>query len=74
MVFLDYLFVLIIFPAHQDAYVLGILHRDISVGNIVIYEGKGWLIDWDMSKPVSNGDVENPRRATQTVSSGLHLQ
>ncbi|KAG2124293.1 hypothetical protein BD769DRAFT_1307493, partial [Suillus cothurnatus] len=27
-----------------------ILHRDLSVGNIVIYRGKGFLIDWDLAK------------------------
>jgi RIO-like serine/threonine protein kinase len=53
--------------AHMDAYNAGILHRDFSVGNIVIDpNGEGWLIDWDLSKPVSL-QSEAPRRATRTV-------
>jgi RIO-like serine/threonine protein kinase len=54
---------------HKDAYAAGILHRDISAGNIVIDSaGKGWLIDWDMSKARSElEDTEVPRRATRTV-------
>jgi RIO-like serine/threonine protein kinase len=60
---------LIASPAHKDAYTkAGILHRDISVGNIII-KGQGWLIDWDMSKPVFSEDLETPRRATRTVRS-----
>ena len=53
---LDHFIILIciISPAHLDAYNIGILHRDISAGNIIIENGQGWLIDWDMSKPVSS--------------------
>ena len=37
--------------AHRESYYNGhVLHRDISAGNIVIYNGGGLLIDWDMSK------------------------
>ncbi|KAJ7572481.1 hypothetical protein C8J56DRAFT_762647, partial [Mycena floridula] len=37
------------FVAHRDAYVKGnILHGDISEGNILIYRGRGLLIDWEM--------------------------
>jgi thiamine kinase-like enzyme len=37
--------------AHEDAYnKAGVLHRDISVGNIMITKGHGILIDWDLSK------------------------
>ena len=69
---LDHFIILIciISPAHLDAYNIGILHRDISVGNIIIENGQGWLIDWDMSKPVSF-TIETPRRATRTVSSSI---
>ena len=39
--------------AHDDAFnKAGVLHRDISVGNIMITEGNGMLIDWDLSKRV----------------------
>lgn len=53
--------------AHQEAYRAGVLHRDFSPGNIVIdSDGKGVLIDWDLSKPLSD-ELETPRRATRTV-------
>jgi RIO-like serine/threonine protein kinase len=36
-----------------DAYNTGILHRDFSPGNVIILsDGSGRLIDWDLSKPV----------------------
>ena len=42
---------LTIFAAHREAHDNGhILHRDISAGNILIYNNGGLLIDWDMSK------------------------
>ena len=37
--------------AHRESYYNGkVLHHDISAGNIIIYNGGGLLIDWDMSK------------------------
>jgi hypothetical protein len=55
----------------MDAYRAGILHRDFSVGNIIIDpDGKGWLIDWDLSKPVELRS-ETPRRATRTVRANV---
>jgi len=61
--------------ALMDAYGAGVLHRDFSAGNIIIADGKGWLIDWDLSKPVSLLS-ETPRRASRTgtwqfMSAGL---
>jgi hypothetical protein len=50
--------------AHQRAFELGILHRDISAGNIVIVFGRGILIDWDLAKEVSQ---LGPRQTTRTV-------
>lgn len=51
----------------MDAYKAGFLHRDFSPGNIIItVGGEGLLIDWDLSKPLSE-EVETPRRATRTV-------
>jgi serine/threonine protein kinase len=41
--------------AHDKA---GILHRDISPGNILIYGDSGLLIDWDLAIPLSG--VGNP--------------
>lgn len=53
--------------AHKHAHNAGILHRDLSPGNIIIdHEGKGLLIDWDLSKPLSK-EVESPRRVMRTV-------
>ncbi|KAI0645292.1 hypothetical protein C8Q79DRAFT_763078 [Trametes meyenii] len=52
--------------AHWDAYELDIIHRDISVGNILLYPSKpvpvegqpqvfhGMLTDWELSKDVKN--------------------
>jgi len=55
------------FLAHMDAYNAGVLHRDISPGNIIIGpDHVGRLIDWDSSKPLSL-QPETPRRATQVV-------
>ncbi|KAG1798280.1 uncharacterized protein HD556DRAFT_1218120, partial [Suillus plorans] len=37
--------------AHKDTFERAqVLHHDLSVGNIVIYKGKGYLIDWDLAK------------------------
>jgi hypothetical protein len=55
------------FLAHKGAYEAGFLHRDFSMGNIIIdSNGNGWLIDWDLSKPLS-ASCETPRNATRTV-------
>jgi thiamine kinase-like enzyme len=34
--------------AHRESY-YDVFHRDISAGNIIIYDGGGLLIDWDRS-------------------------
>ena len=65
--------------AHQAAYKAGILHRDISAGNIMIVAGHpdisyGMLIDWDHSKMVK--PITGARQHTRTVSSlptAVHL-
>ncbi|KAG1765365.1 hypothetical protein EDD22DRAFT_845472 [Suillus occidentalis] len=50
--------------AHKDAFELvKVLHRDLSVGNVVIYKGKGYLIDWDLAKLVN---INGPRQTTRT--------
>ncbi|KAG1893157.1 uncharacterized protein F5891DRAFT_896755, partial [Suillus fuscotomentosus] len=49
---------------HKDAFELAkVLHRDLGVGNIVIYKGKGYLIDWDLAKLVN---IHGPRQTTRT--------
>ncbi|KAI0057012.1 hypothetical protein BV25DRAFT_1920545 [Artomyces pyxidatus] len=48
---------------HKDAYEAGILHRDISVGNILIGpDGRGLLIDWDFAKGVTELSMPGRRR------------
>lgn len=64
------------FTAHRQAWEkAGILHRDISDGNIIIFilpDGsvKGLLIDWDMSKTAQelNKGATNPGRSVRTTS------
>ena len=58
--------------AHSHAFnVAKILHRDVSVGNIILTdEGKGLLIDWELAKNVDEGGSRRPDR---TVSNpALH--
>ncbi|KIM80283.1 hypothetical protein PILCRDRAFT_50613, partial [Piloderma croceum F 1598] len=51
---------------HEDAFNAGVLHHDISVGNILIVNGRGLLIDWDLSKrlnsPIPNDCIRQPTR------------
>ncbi|KAI6013135.1 hypothetical protein BKA83DRAFT_4063633, partial [Pisolithus microcarpus] len=49
--------------AHQLAYTLGLLHHDISTGNIIIFQGCGYLIDWDLAKA---RNILKPCQATRT--------
>ncbi|KAG2095105.1 uncharacterized protein F5147DRAFT_778800 [Suillus discolor] len=50
--------------AHKDTYhKAGVLHQDLSAGNIVIHDGKGILIDWDLSKLI---DIKGARQVTRT--------
>ncbi|KAF9259838.1 hypothetical protein L218DRAFT_933262 [Marasmius fiardii PR-910] len=50
--------------AHQKACEIHqILHRDISVGNILIYEGRGLLIDWEFSKCMT---IKHARQTERT--------
>jgi serine/threonine protein kinase len=54
--------------ALTDAHTAGILHRDFSPGNIILTtDGRGLLIDWDLSKPLLLQST-TPRCATRTVS------
>jgi hypothetical protein len=57
--------------AHQSTYNCGILHHDISPGNILITSDKrfdgGLLIDWDLSKDI-NSQMDEPHHAACTVS------
>ncbi|KAG2341489.1 hypothetical protein BDR05DRAFT_846224, partial [Suillus weaverae] len=50
--------------AHKDAHDLAkLLHRDLSVGNIVIHRNSGILIDWDLAKLIT---IQGPRQNTRT--------
>jgi len=58
--------------AHKDAYEkAGMLHRDISIGNILIIKNAdgsygGLLIDWDLARHVN--DLRNgPRQSSRSV-------
>ncbi|KAI0794681.1 hypothetical protein C8Q74DRAFT_1327219 [Fomes fomentarius] len=64
------------FCAYDEA---GVLHRDISVGNIMIDPAtrRGLLIDWDLSRLVEqlgSGPVEPDRSGTWSTRSALLLQ
>ncbi|KAE9384735.1 hypothetical protein BT96DRAFT_841797 [Gymnopus androsaceus JB14] len=50
--------------AHQDAFKLAsLLHRDISVGNIIITnDGRGMLIDWELSKQLGQKEPRSYER------------
>ena len=61
--------------AHEAAYKAGVLHRDISAGNIMIVDkGEpnitgGILIDWDLCKIVNPEDKRtSARQFRRTVS------
>ena len=52
--------------AHTAAFFKAkVLHRDISVGNIIIHNGEGLLIDWDLS--VVMDKKSKRRRQERTV-------
>jgi serine/threonine protein kinase len=62
------------FVAHKGAYLQGILHRDISLNNILITENPsfegGMLIDWDLCKTstgVEPGAAHWPSRTVRGV-------
>ncbi|KIM40752.1 hypothetical protein M413DRAFT_52423, partial [Hebeloma cylindrosporum] len=50
-----------------------ILHRDISIGNILIHNGRGLLIDWDSCLIVVNGPRSAPRAGTWQFMSAAIL-
>ena len=50
----------------------GVLHRDISIGNITISDdGTGLLIDWDLCKD-TNSAPQSEERAMKRIVSGHH--
>ncbi|KAH9855962.1 hypothetical protein C2E23DRAFT_773409 [Lenzites betulinus] len=56
--------------AHSKAYEKGIIHRDISAGNILLYENSrghlvGLLSDWELSKKLSD-QTETGRQPDRT--------
>ena len=44
--------------AHHEAHSTGILHHDISPGNIILTNSGGLLIDWDMCKDVNASQTQ----------------
>ena len=58
--------------AHAQAYNAGVIHRDISAGNILLYkrddgEWYGLLNDWELSKQIDATTPEG-RQPDRTVS------
>ncbi|KIM65570.1 hypothetical protein SCLCIDRAFT_47424, partial [Scleroderma citrinum Foug A] len=56
----------------------GYLHQDLSPGNIIIVDGRGYLINWDFAKSIMTGTwpfmsaslIEDPQ-ATHTYQDDL---
>lgn len=67
-------------PAAQQAYKAGVLHRDISAGNVMIVrnnetgEWKGILIDWDMCLLWEEQKLIGEVRTQRTVSYLSHIK
>ena len=65
--------------AHAAAYKAGIIHRDISAGNMLIYadddgEWYGLLNDWELSKAFTDGQTdEGNRQFDRTVRDSVYL-
>ncbi|GJJ15772.1 hypothetical protein Clacol_010050 [Clathrus columnatus] len=57
--------------AHSAAREAGILHRDISSGNIMIHDDQGLLIDWDLSKRIADKSAREPERTDPTTVQDL---
>lgn len=68
-------------PAHSEAWAgAGILHRDISIGNIMIdvepsdeVLWSGFLTDWDLCKYKEDLEDHVPSLPGRSVSRGLPL-
>ena len=60
--------------AHEAAFDAGVLHRDISAGNIMIVDDDepnirgGMLIDWDLSKVIDLDESNTAHQYMCTVS------
>ncbi|KAI0767026.1 hypothetical protein C8Q74DRAFT_1203896, partial [Fomes fomentarius] len=66
--------------AHQAAYNVGIIHRDISAGNILLYKNekglwKGMLTDWELAKDITQTrEVRQPERTGTWQFMSAHVQ
>jgi len=54
------------YTAHKKAYLEGVLHCDISPGNILIVDGGGLLIDWDMCEERNGNEALIGYRTSRT--------
>ncbi|KAG6372668.1 hypothetical protein JVT61DRAFT_7428 [Boletus reticuloceps] len=53
----------------KGAFAIQILHQGVSSSNIVIFKGKGYLIDWEMAKFFGSTESATPRQMLRTGTS-----
>ena len=52
----------------------GVLHRDVSIGNIIISDdGTGLLVDWDLCKVMDSTSEDGERAIERTVSEHRYI-
>ncbi|CAI2201162.1 1517_t:CDS:2, partial [Funneliformis geosporum] len=57
--------------AIKFAYDLKILHRDISFGNIILFQNNGYLIDWGVASNIS--DITNTTLTATLLFSSIKV-
>ena len=65
--------------AHGDACKIGIIHQDISGGNVLLYKDKkgqwrGLLTDWELSKDFRKDSIPRHRACTVRPSVSRSIQ